>query len=105
MSVLIETCPFLTFLSPARRPARKAQVTRRVQVQIAEDLDRIMRIEQSQDGEKTHVAVHKLDENLICRQVCQEAGESRPGLVAGAALVLADLMRGWRSLLTTVVSD
>lgn len=37
---------------------------RRVQTQIAEDLDTIVRIEQSQDGEKTHVAVHKLDENL-----------------------------------------
>ena len=43
--------------------------------------------------------------NLICRQICQEAGESRPGLIAGAALVLADLVEVWRSLFTTVVSD
>lgn len=37
---------------------------RRTQAQIAEDSDKIVRIEKSQDGEKTHVAVHKLDENL-----------------------------------------
>src|SRR5271166_2316153 len=28
-------------------------------------------------------------ENLICEQICQEAGESRPGWEAGAAFVLA----------------
>jgi hypothetical protein len=27
--------------------------------------------------------------NLICEQICQEAGESRPGWEAGAAFVLA----------------
>lgn len=58
---------------------RKAQLTRRTQAQIAEDSDKIVRIEKSQDGEKTHVAVHKLDENLqaaaargratVCRRI------------------------------------
>jgi len=58
------TCSFLTFMSSGRRPVRKLQVTRCAPAQIAEDLDKIVRIEQSQDGEKTHVAVHNYGENL-----------------------------------------
>ncbi len=58
------TCAFLTILSLGCVPSLNPQLGGLLPHRNSEDFDKIVRIRESQDGEKPHVAVHKYGENL-----------------------------------------